>query len=325
LLTIVSDWLKQAEPGDTVFVYFSGHGFPDKEGQHFLALLDTERAKLTQSGLRTDNLRDVLRQCEASQKLLVLDCCHAGTGRGEASAGPSSEEIAAAFRKAAGLITLASCGREQKSREWSQVGHGLFTYYLAKGLQGGAERDGDGIVDSDELYRYTLDEVRAASLRVFGKPQEPRRIIPGDTVGSFPLARVAPAPTPPVLPRETRTAVTATFTVREVDENGPRLSGATLELLWREKWGSETVVLGRATSDTEGLAAISAWLDAKQQAKGDFLVLISSTAQWAILNCATFVFGFFCGSGLRLCYVAGASRRDSMHAGWDWWEAEERG
>jgi uncharacterized caspase-like protein len=128
----VPAWLKRAEAGDTVLVFFAGHGFLDARAQGFLATLDCERDNLGLTGLRTDELRDMLRQCKATQKLMVLDCCHSGGERG-IEVGSSSQELGASFQAAQGLITLASCQKQETSREWEAKGHGLFTYFLAGG------------------------------------------------------------------------------------------------------------------------------------------------------------------------------------------------
>src|SRR5262249_49181347 len=149
-----NDWLRNAEPGDTVLVFFSGHGLLDERGQMFLAPRDCERSNLGLSAVRTDDLRDMLRQCKATQKLLILDCCHAGGEKGDAPAGsPSGQELGASFRSAEGLITLASCRKSEKSHEWPARGHGLFSYFVAEGLSGKADYDRNGVVDSDELSR----------------------------------------------------------------------------------------------------------------------------------------------------------------------------
>lgn len=188
--TQIRNWLLKAREGDTVLVFFSGHGFLDDRAQGFLAPKDCRKANLALSSFRTDDLRDMLLQCQASQKLLILDCCHAGGDKGDDDT-PSSEELSGTFRKAEGLITLASCRKKQNSQEWRATGHGLFTYFLAAGMTGLADRDGNGIVDSDELYRYTFDEVPLAAQRELNKQQTPVRLIGDDVVGVFALARVA--------------------------------------------------------------------------------------------------------------------------------------
>jgi uncharacterized caspase-like protein len=194
LLQQVAAWLKLAKEGDTILVFFSGHGFLDERGQGFLAAQNSELDSLGLTSLRTDELRDMLRQCKATQKLLVLDCCHAGGEKGLDGVGPSSDELGRSFKDAQGLITLASCGKDEKSREWEEKQQGLFTYYLVEGLRGQADRDDDGLVSSDELYVFTHESVSRSALRLFGAIQQPRRIIGEDVVGVFPLARVETSP-----------------------------------------------------------------------------------------------------------------------------------
>lgn len=184
-------WLRNAEPDDTVLVFFSGHGFLDDRGQGFLAPKDCELAHLGLTGYRTDDLRDALQQCKATQKILLLDCCHAGAHKGVEVVGKSGEELGAAFAQAQGLITLASCGKSETSREWRDRGQGLFTYFMAEGLAGAADFDHNGLVDSDEAYRYALDKVSTTAQLTLNAQQRPVRHIPPDVVGVFVLSRVS--------------------------------------------------------------------------------------------------------------------------------------
>ena len=200
----IADWLKRAQEGDTVLVFFSGHGFLDDRGQGFLVPQDCQFEHLGLTAFRTDDLRDMLHQCKATQKVLILDCCHAGGEKDVEAQGPSSQELGLAFKKAAGLITLASCDQDEKSREWEAKSQGLFTWYLTQGLQGLADYDHNGIVDSSELYRYTFDNVSLTAQREWGVAQSPKLLRGEDVSGLFALARVARA--------ETRRQVTAVFT-----------------------------------------------------------------------------------------------------------------
>ena len=103
-------------------------------------------------------------------------------------AGLSSQELGASFRLAEGLVTLASCRKQESSREWEAKGHGLFTYFLAEGLTGKADANRNGVVDSDELYNYVLEKVSLTSQRELNARQTPVRIIGEDAVGRFALA-----------------------------------------------------------------------------------------------------------------------------------------
>ena len=184
----VPTWLKQAQPGDMFIIYFSGHGFLDARGVGYLAAQDCELANLGLTALRIDELREGLRQCKATQKLLVLDSCHAGGEKGGGPVSASSQVLAEVFNHAQGLVTLASCSKDQTSREWEAKGHGLFTYFLAEGLTVKGDADGNGVVDSDELYNYVCEKVILTGQRELNHEQTPVRIIGEDTVGRFPLA-----------------------------------------------------------------------------------------------------------------------------------------
>jgi hypothetical protein len=74
--------------------------------------------------------------------------------------------------KGQGRITISSSDGEEKSVELKDVGHGAFTYFLEKGLRGEADRDDDGVVTLDELWRYLRGNVTDASGKA-GKPQTP--------------------------------------------------------------------------------------------------------------------------------------------------------
>ena len=181
-------WLKRAEENDTILMFFSGHGFLDDRGQGFLAPTDCDKENLGLSSLRTDDLRDMLGQCKATRKVLILDCCHAGSLKGAKTIGSSGEELGRAFRNASGLFTLASCRASEQSHEWQAKGQGLFTYFLVEGLQGGADFDRNDVVDADELYRFAYDEVSTAAQKELGGVQTPVRNIGPECEGVLALS-----------------------------------------------------------------------------------------------------------------------------------------
>lgn len=184
--TIV-DVLKKVSLNDIVFISYAGHGMC-LDGQSFFCPVDNDPANAKLTGVRCDEIRSMLNDCKAAQKILVIDCCHSGTANKVGSPDSSSQEVAGGFQNANGLITLAGCRRDQESTETN--GHGVFTAQFAKGLAGEADFDKNGIVDSDEIYRHLILEVPAAVKLV--RPnfkQTPVRIIGDDVVGVFALSR----------------------------------------------------------------------------------------------------------------------------------------
>jgi formylglycine-generating enzyme required for sulfatase activity len=261
----IGDWLANCRPEDTVVVTFSGHGFVDSDtGEGFLAPADCEKDNLRATGFPTERLRQMLRDCAARQKLLILDCCHAGAVRSGEPTGATSEELSQVFTKAQGLITLASSRKDEVSYEWSAKQQGLFTYYLVEGLAGAADYDGDGVVNVDELYRYTFEKVPLAAQQELNARQRPVRVIGPDTEGVFALSRVT------VVPRPLDTSLVAVFTVREEDASGRLVEGATVELFHRDPQAARPSLLATGRTDSAGRAQLAVKLSLSQQAQGTF-------------------------------------------------------
>jgi hypothetical protein len=86
--------------------------------------------------------------------MLFLDACHSGKGRhvGVMSA-PFAEQL-----PAEGITVLSSCKIGEVAHECDELGHGVFSYFLAKGLEGAAA-DSAGLVTGDSLYRFVHREV----------------------------------------------------------------------------------------------------------------------------------------------------------------------
>ena len=171
--------VKSAGKDDTILFYFSGHGVLETRTQQVtLCLADTDTQQLLETGLPLNNLLQQLSGCAASQQLIWLDACHSGgmTLRGTASsANPSSQLVEVLRHKAAeskGFYALLSCDRAQQSWEFPELGHGVFTYYLMKGLRGEAA-DSQGVIEADALYQYVYHQ----TLRYIDKTNQQIRLI----------------------------------------------------------------------------------------------------------------------------------------------------
>jgi uncharacterized caspase-like protein len=154
-----------AEVQDTILIYFSGHGILEPSTQQaFLSLADTEIDDLFQTGLSLQEILHLLGNSKAQNQLLWLDACHSGgitLTRGNAAKKEpllsSTPEIVELLqqraKKSKGFYALLSCDNEQQSWEFPELGHGVFTYYLMRGLRGEAA-DSQGLIEVDSLYRY---------------------------------------------------------------------------------------------------------------------------------------------------------------------------
>ena len=157
-----------SRPNDSIMLYFSGHGMLDPTTQEaVLCFSDTDQNNLLKTGLPMQELVEILSKSPAKQQLLCLDTCHSGDmallGSGgnardaETRLSNSTPQLMSVLRQRAsqskGFCALLSCDRGQKSWEFPELGHGVFTYYLMQGLSGEAA-DNTGFIDADGLYKY---------------------------------------------------------------------------------------------------------------------------------------------------------------------------
>ena len=167
--------LSQSQSQDSILLYFSGHGILEPNTQQaVLCLADTRKDDLLGTGLGMEDLLQILGSIPANQQVLCLDTCHSGDMRllgknsGSARDGNIAENLANPttqmmdlLRQRApqskGFCALLSCDQGQKSWEFPELGHGVFTYYLMRGLLGEAA-DSHGIIEADGLYKYVYHQ-----------------------------------------------------------------------------------------------------------------------------------------------------------------------
>ena len=171
LVKEIESWLPEnVDAKSTVFFYYSGHGAPDVEsGAAYLVPWDGDPEYLSDTAYPLSRLYKELGALPAKHVVVALDSCFSGAGgRSVLAAGvrPLVTEVDEGFVNAGGKIVALSASRaNQVSGDLPQAGHGLFTYYLLKGLNGGA-LDSDGHVTLESLYQYIAPRVEDAARRV---------------------------------------------------------------------------------------------------------------------------------------------------------------
>jgi len=118
-----------------------------------------------------------LRAIHARKKLLVLDACHAGAAATSEmlAASRGGEEVDAVQRlaRAEGIAILSASTARAYAYEVPELGHGVFSYALVRGLQGEAAYREDKHVSVYELLRYVDRQVPLLSRRYVGVFQMP--------------------------------------------------------------------------------------------------------------------------------------------------------
>ena len=152
--TAVEQILKKAD-NDFIFIYYSGHGKKDFEGNLCLLFNDTKEDTLFTSSLTFDFMSKCIRYPSRKSVVIALDCCYSGI----AGIRDSESDVMEVLKKhtGSGTVIITSTGYTGAStaREDEKLGHGIFTHYLIEGLEKGyADLNGDGYISIDELYEY---------------------------------------------------------------------------------------------------------------------------------------------------------------------------
>ncbi|AGY58115.1 caspase family protein [Gloeobacter kilaueensis] len=159
--------VETSQPEDTVLFYFSGHGQLDSGGQVVLCLSDAGGT------LPVGELLAALERCPARQRLLWLDACHGGgLGTARDPAASLVEAVEHQARSSRGLYAILACDAQERSWEFAELGHGVFTYFLIRGLAGEAA-DAQGLIDADSLYKYVYNR----TLRYIDRCNQQLRLI----------------------------------------------------------------------------------------------------------------------------------------------------
>jgi uncharacterized caspase-like protein len=183
---IGDDLPNEIEDGDTILLYFAGHGSPERRSSRdrralYLVPYDTDYQKIYATAIDMD--RDVPvwleRIAEAGAKLVVLflDTCFSGGRGGRTFTGPTllnspkvpgylefDDPDPPTFKDldlGRGQAIFSAADGDQVALEDTRLGHGIFTYHLLQALK--KPRDGARSVHLGIVYAEVCDAVRAAT------------------------------------------------------------------------------------------------------------------------------------------------------------------
>lgn len=188
----LEDWLpRRVGPDSTVFVYFSGHGAPDPLGKDAFMVPYEGHPDFPTKLFPLSRLYASLSKLPAKRVVVMLDSCFSGAKGGRGVAQEGARPLVAAVETLSPdpkLVVLAAAGGTQISSDFDKAEHGLFTYFLLKGLRGDADADKDGVVSLGELYPYVREQVSARASRELNRDQTPV-LLGGAQARAWPLSR----------------------------------------------------------------------------------------------------------------------------------------
>tara|TARA_A100001388_G_scaffold48119_1_gene31884 strand:- start:3488 stop:4240 length:753 start_codon:yes stop_codon:yes gene_type:complete len=169
-------WLsRNVKPGKSdVVVYFSGHGIPDAKTKK-TGLLPFDVDPNYSVGLGLKDLYRTLGSLQARSVTVFLDTCFSGQGREKQTLLADTRGIMIVPKEKAipdNVTVLSAATAGQISGPIKDKEHGLFTYYLLKGLGGTADANKDKKLTMAELTNYVSSKVKEDAA-IKGREQTP--------------------------------------------------------------------------------------------------------------------------------------------------------
>jgi hypothetical protein len=168
-----------------VYFFFAGHGLATANGfQRYLLPYDAETALLEDSALVLEDIIGTVSQSRPRSAVFFLDTCYSGgtrTGQTLVADARGMRIVARATSFPENITVISASDNDQVSTFLPEAKHGLFSYYLMKGLEGNADFNFDEQITPSEIFEYLKKPVTRNAVRL-GKIQTPQMNGNSDTL-----------------------------------------------------------------------------------------------------------------------------------------------
>lgn len=143
-----------------VVFYYSGHS-------------DETQLLLNEETILYETLRETINRMPADVRIAILDSCASGAFTRIKGGRKMPAFLLDEAYDMTGYAFLTSSSATEVSQESDLLRSSFFTHYLASGLRGAADLNGDGRVTLNEAYQFAFNETLAETTRTFHGPQHP--------------------------------------------------------------------------------------------------------------------------------------------------------
>ncbi|MGV8056922.1 MAG: ankyrin repeat domain-containing protein [Smithellaceae bacterium] len=174
-------WIyNNAEKGSTIFIYYSGHGAPNtRTGDAYLVPYDGDPSFIEQTGYPLKKLYESLNKLQAKEIIVALDSCFSGAG-GRSVIAKGSRPLVMNLQSnvilSKNMTVLSASSGDQTSSTYDEKRHGLFTYFLLKGIKNEDVVKQDGSLAIGDLFNYMKPQVERIARKQYNNEQTPQLI-----------------------------------------------------------------------------------------------------------------------------------------------------
>ena len=172
-------WLRTKVKADQtdLIIFFAGHGLASSDGKElYLLPQDSDPNLLSRTALSRTELFEEIISLNPKSVTLFLDTCYSGVSRDEQMLLASARPIRIVADEQEGIpdnFTIFSATElDQISSGLKEAKHGIFSYYLMKGLEGKADSNKDKQITNGELLAY-MDLNVSQKAAELGRQQNP--------------------------------------------------------------------------------------------------------------------------------------------------------
>jgi len=186
IYTAFKTWLPARVKSTTdVYVFYSGHGLPTSDGSGLYWLpLRANRDLISKTGILLSEVNNDIQASKPKSVTIFMDACYSGQARGGETLVASARPISLKAQPTtfpSNFTVITASQADQISSSSPDLQHGIFSYYLMRGMEGEADLNKDGKITLDETQQYLSENV-GRHARTMNRQQEPQVIGDGSRI-----------------------------------------------------------------------------------------------------------------------------------------------
>ena len=164
MLLSVKSWLARSVQQDKtdVYIFFAGHGLASDDGQKmYLLPYDGAPELLDDTAISRERLFSDIASANPRSVTVFLDTCYSGTTRGTDMLIASRPIGIRALEQSIpdNFTVMTAAAGDQTAKPLEEAKHGMFSYFLMKGMEGEADANNDNQITAGELHAYVEQNV----------------------------------------------------------------------------------------------------------------------------------------------------------------------
>lgn len=158
-----------------VYIFYSGHGLPSEDGKSLYFLpWGVDKDFIEKTAISQHELISSLQAIQPKSVTMFLDSCYSGQTRAGDTLLSSARPItlkATENTYPANFTVISASAPDQLSSSSQELKHGIFSFFLMKGMEGDADLNKDGKITFGEMQEHLTDTVGRQAMSMNRKQQ----------------------------------------------------------------------------------------------------------------------------------------------------------